>query len=185
MQRFRVARYLLSVGTDAVAVTDADPGGLLERLYVSHVPKTTRIAYLLTGDAEVARELSHEAYLRTSRRLSLLRNPDAFGTYMTRTAINLSKRYGQRRERERRYLDGEATRPSQGVFQPDIETRDELLTALRRLPHRQRTVLVLRFFADFSDAAIAEVLDSPTGTVRSLISRGLESLREQLGENRD
>ena len=51
------------------------PAGLLERLYVSHVPKTTRIAYLLTGDAEVARELSHEASARKSFSLPSFRFP--------------------------------------------------------------------------------------------------------------
>ena len=91
--------------TNAVSATETHHGGLLERLYLSNVPRTIRIAYLLIGDVEVAREVAHEAYLRTSGRLTLVRNSEAFGVYMTRTAINLCKRHRERRARERRYLE--------------------------------------------------------------------------------
>ncbi|HEV2754385.1 MAG TPA: sigma-70 family RNA polymerase sigma factor [Actinomycetota bacterium] len=169
------------MGTDA-AVAVTEEGGRLERLYVRHVPRVTRIAFLLVGDAEAARDLAHEAYLRTSRRLHTLRNPDAFGAYMTRTAINLSKRHRVRRERERRYVERASGELRTETVPPDVATQDELVRALRELPQRQRAALVLRFYADLPDADIAEALGSPVGTVRSLISRGLAALRKQLGD---
>ena len=159
-------------------------GSRLERLYVQHVPRVTRIAFLLIGDAETARDLAHEAYLRTSRRLHTLRNPDAFGAYMTRTAVNLAKRHRVRRERERRYVERATREVRDAVPAPDLGARDELMAALRELPQRQRAALVLRFYADLADADIAQALDSPVGTVRSLISRGLAGLRKQLGDER-
>jgi RNA polymerase sigma factor (sigma-70 family) len=55
--------------------------------------------------------------------------------------------------------------------------RDLLWQALRRLPVRNRTVLVLRYYADASDADIATTLGCRRGTVRSLASRGLATLR--------
>jgi RNA polymerase sigma factor (sigma-70 family) len=58
--------------------------------------------------------------------------------------------------------------------------RDQLWALLRTLPHRQRAALVLRYYEDLSDADVAEVLDCAVGTVRSLISRGLATLRSSM-----
>lgn len=158
--------------------------GLLERLYRQHVAKNVRIAYLLTGDLEVARELVHDAFVKTSGKLHTLRNPEAFGAYMTRAVINASKRHRERRALERHHLEREASAPHPHALQPDVATQDEVLTALRALPHRQRAALVLRYYSDLPEAEIADVLGSPLGTIKSLISRGLAGLREQMGEER-
>jgi RNA polymerase sigma factor (sigma-70 family) len=56
--------------------------------------------------------------------------------------------------------------------------RDHVQVLLARLPARQRAALVLRYFADLPDQEIADMLDCRVGTVRSLISRGLATLRE-------
>ena len=170
------------MGSDGLVVDVSNEPGLLERLYRAHVPRNVRIGYLLVGDVEVARELVHDAFLRTSFRLHTLRDSDAFGAYLTRSVINASKRHRERRERERRYVATEAAQPTSHAVQPDIAGRDELLRAMRELPHRQRAALVLRYYADLSEAEIAEVLGGAVGTVRSLISRGLATLRRRMGE---
>ena len=55
-----------------------------------------------------------------------------------------------------------------------------LWAASRRLPPRQRAVLVLRYYEDLSEAEIARVLDIPVGTVKTLARRGLARLRRSL-----
>jgi RNA polymerase sigma factor (sigma-70 family) len=66
-----------------------------------------------------------------------------------------------------------------------VEDRELLWTALGRLPERQRAALVLRFYEDLSEAQVAEILRCRPGTVKSLVSRGLERLRiEMRGEDR-
>ena len=55
--------------------------------------------------------------------------------------------------------------------------RDDIADRLDRLPRRQRTALVLRFYLDLDDAAIAVELDCALATVRSLCSRGITALR--------
>jgi len=174
--------YLHSVGSDAVVVEMSHEPGLLERLYRAHVARNVRVAYLLIGDLEAARDLVHDAFLRTAGRVHTLRNPDAFGAYMTRTVVNLSKRHRDRRALEQRFVEREAGQPPRQALQPDIASRHELLSALRALPHRQRAALVLRFYADLSEAQVAEVLACPVGTVKSSISRGLATLRQQMEE---
>ena len=55
------------------------------------------------------------------------------------------------------------------------------LTALRKLPRRQREVVVLRYLADFSEADVAVALGCSVGTVKSQASRGLSALRNHFG----
>ncbi|HEX2039468.1 MAG TPA: sigma-70 family RNA polymerase sigma factor [Acidimicrobiales bacterium] len=57
---------------------------------------------------------------------------------------------------------------------------DETWDVLRRLPYRQRAVLVLRYYEDLSEAEIADVLDCRPGTVKSAANRALARLREEL-----
>jgi len=60
------------------------------------------------------------------------------------------------------------------------EDWDLLRRALSRLPVRQRTVLVLRYYEDLSEAAIAELMGCRPGTVKSQASRALAALRPLL-----
>jgi RNA polymerase sigma factor (sigma-70 family) len=64
-----------------------------------------------------------------------------------------------------------------GGFDDAVVDHDRMWHALATLPPRQRTVLVLRFYEDLPDAEIARLLDAKEGTVRSLASRALQTLR--------
>ena len=111
--------------------------------------------------------------------------PDA---YARRVLVNLALDGARRRARcwqELATLDGEPpqVRVDQDSHHDAIETRavtNELLDALRLLPARQRVVLVLRYFGDFSEAQVAETLGCSVGTVKSTTSRGLSRMREVL-----
>jgi RNA polymerase sigma factor (sigma-70 family) len=65
------------------------------------------------------------------------------------------------------------------------DTNDELDEAMHetllRLPDRQRVAIVLRFYGDLTDNQTAEVMRCAPGTVRSLVSRGMTTLRSELG----
>jgi RNA polymerase sigma factor (sigma-70 family) len=65
-------------------------------------------------------------------------------------------------------------------MQPDVARRDALQRALDRLPYRQRAALVLRFYEDLSERQTAHALGCAVGTVKSLVSRGLRTLREEM-----
>jgi RNA polymerase sigma-70 factor (sigma-E family) len=162
-----------------VATVDREEG-LRSRLadaYVRSAPGGIRLAYLLTGDRAVAEDLVQEAFVRFVGRLRFLRDPDAFDPYLRRTIVNLSKNHFRRRAVERAYLEREGPRAEDVSTDPDVATYDTLRSALLRLPVRQRTALVLRYFEDLPDATIAELLGCRQATVRSLVARGLEALR--------
>ena len=63
---------------------------------------------------------------------------------------------------------------------PDLGARDEMWQALLRLPERQRTAIVLRYYEDLSEAQTADTMRCPQGTVKSLVSRGLDRLRQEM-----
>ncbi len=109
----------------------------------------------------LAEDLTHDAFVRAVGRLAHMRDPGAFGAYLRRAVVNEARMHFRRR----------------GVEVHDIETRDVLRQALLSLPIRQRMAVVLRFYEDLSDGQTAEIMRCRPGTVRSLVSRGLATLR--------
>ena len=165
--------------TGMVSAVDREAGlrSRLAEAYVRSAPGGVRLAYLLTGDRTVAEDLVQEAFVRFVGRLRFLRDPDAFEPYLRRTIANLSKNHFRRRAIERAYLEREGPRAEDVTTDPDVATYDSLRSALLGLPLRQRTAIVLRYFEDLPDATIAELLRCRPATVRSLVARGLETLR--------
>ena len=152
-------------------------GDRLGELYVRSAPAGIRLAYLLTGDQTMAEDLVQEAFLRFVGRLHHLRDPDAFDAYLRRTIVNLSKNAFRRRAVERAHLDLERADQVTGRLDPDVATYETMRSALLTLPARQRAAIVLRYYEDLPEAEIADLLRCRPATVRSLVARGLETLR--------
>jgi RNA polymerase sigma-70 factor (sigma-E family) len=159
-------------------------GGLAE-LYERHVPDAVRLAYLLTGDRETARDLGHEAFIRVVGRLGHLRRPEAFGAYLRAAVVNLSRNHFRGRSRERSFVERQQAPRAAPSAEEAVAERDALRTALLALPERQRAAIVLRFYLDLSERQTAELLRCRPGTVRSLVARGMQALRAGTGERDD
>jgi RNA polymerase sigma-70 factor (sigma-E family) len=157
----------------------AERSGLAE-LYVEHAPDGIRLAFLLTGDRALAEDLVQEAFARFVGRLGHLRNPDSFDAYLRRTVVNLSRSHFRRRKVERAHLERIAANAERAP-RPQSELDERIHEALLRLPDRQRAALVLRFYEDLSESQAAPILRCRPGTVRSLVSRGMKTLRSELG----
>ena len=165
---------------ERAAATDT---GKLGELYLRHADDAVRLAYLLTGDHALAEDLVQDAFVRLAGRLVHLRDPGAFEAYLRRTVVNLSHSHFRRRKVERVYLERERGAAWLGPQWPErpLEDREDLWRALGRLSRRQRAALVLRFYEDLSERQVAEILRCRPGTVKSLVSRGLETLRNEIG----
>jgi RNA polymerase sigma-70 factor (sigma-E family) len=163
--------------------------GKLGELYLRHADAAARLAYLLTRDHALAEDLAQEAFVRLAGRLVHLRDPDAFDAYLRKTIVNLSHSYFRRKRVERAYLErarGELGTRTPGGSDRSLEDSEALWRALAKLSGRQRAALVLRFYEDLSERQVAEILDCRPGTVKSLVSRGLETLRNEIrGEHRE
>jgi RNA polymerase sigma factor (sigma-70 family) len=143
-----------------------------EELYRRELPAMVRLAHLLTGSNIAADDLAHEAFLRVRDRWASLDNP---GGYLRVVTVNLCRnwaRSSQRRIAREQRVAAPAT--------PDERVDVELLELVDRLPFRQRAVLVARYWLDLPEAEIAELVGCRPGTVKSLASRGLDTLRRQL-----
>jgi RNA polymerase sigma-70 factor (sigma-E family) len=165
----------------------ASDTGRLGELYLRHASDAVRLAYLLTGDLGLAEDLVQDAFIRVAGRLVHLRDPSAFDAYLRRTVINLSRSTFRRRRVERAYVARERGAIGSETRWPEgsVEDRDALWRALGRLSDRQRVAIVLRFYEDLSERQVADILKCRPGTVKSLVSRGLETLRTQIeGEDR-
>jgi RNA polymerase sigma-70 factor (sigma-E family) len=149
----------------------------LEELYVRHAPNGIRLAYLMTGDRAIAEDLVQEAFARFVGRLHFLRDADAFDAYLRRTIVNLAKNTFRRRAVERAFLRREAGLRPPEDHGPDVPTYETMRAALLGLPARQRAAIVLRYYEDLSESAIADILRCAPATVRSLVRRGLQTLR--------
>lgn len=134
---------------------------------------------LYCGDGFVAEELAQEALVRCCRHWSKVRTMESREAWLHRVAINLAKSSFRRRGAEKRAKDRlpllEQTSPG-----PDPD-RVALREAIALLPHRQKTALIYRFYADLSVHETAELMDCPDGTVKTLTRKGLAALRLQPG----
>ncbi len=119
---------------------------------------------------DVTQDAFHKAYVRW-RRLS--KHEWAGGWVMT-TALNLAKR---NRQRPMVNSDGRAPAPAAG------EARLDLVAALRRLPHRQAQALVLTYIGDLPVAAVADLMGTSEGTVKSHLARGRAALRKLMEDH--
>lgn len=128
----------------------------------------------ITGDRQAAEDAAIEASYRAAVRWTRIRD---FATPWTiRVAANLAID-GSVRGRRRSRAGAPGPRATDPV---DPEIRVDLVDALRRLPVRQREVVVLRYLADLSERDTAALLGIAPGSVKSHASRGLAALRAQL-----
>jgi RNA polymerase sigma factor (sigma-70 family) len=150
--------------------------GRLEELYERHADEAVRLAFLITSDRELSRDLAQDAFVRVAGRFRHLQHPDAFDVYLRRTVVNLCMSHFRHLRVQREHLERE--RGGEPVAEPpELDTRDELRRALRRLPGRQRTAIVLRYYADLPEAEVAAAMRCSVSAARSLVSRGMETLR--------
>ena len=135
-----------------------------------------RTAYLYLGSEADALEALDEAVYQALRGLQRLREPEFFETWLTRILINQCHRELRRRKR----MAGEEAIPE--TAGPDAYDALPLKEAVRRLPEELRLVVILRFFAGYTQAETAAALEIPQGTVATRQRRALELLRLELGE---
>lgn len=133
-------------------------------------------AFLLTRDRHRAEELVQDTLVALYPKWHRVARADSAVAYVRRSMVN--RFLNQRRRHVPPVVDGEAVEWAvPGDFDDRVADRDRLRRALDRLPDRQRAALVLRYFHDLDDASAARALGCRAGTVRSLVSRALATLR--------
>jgi DNA-directed RNA polymerase specialized sigma24 family protein len=149
-----------------------DDDELFTPFYRGEYQPAVRLALALGVPKEAAEDLAQEAFVRVRARWAGVDNP---GGYLRTVLVNLCRDWHRRQGRERRHLLTVGDR----VPPVSLGAR-ELLDVLARLPYRWRAVLVLRYWADCTEAEIATALGCRPGTVKTLAARSLRRLRKEL-----
>ena len=139
-----------------------------EGLYRDEYGPMVRLARGLVDVQETAEEIVQDAFARVYERWSRLDHP---GGYLRTAVVNGARSELRKREVRRRI----GLRP---FVPPQPGDQDYLLDALDQLSPRQKTALVLKFYADMTEKEIAEAMGVRPGTVKSATSRGLAELRK-------
>ena len=148
-----------------------------------------RTAWLITGSAADAEEAAQDAFVKAQEALDRFREGAPFRpwllTIVSNEARNRLRASGRRQALALRAA--EERRPGDAVPSPeaallDSERREELLAALAELSDNDRRAIACRYFLELSEEETAAVLDCARGTVKSRLSRALERLRKELGE---
>ncbi|MEW1960159.1 sigma-70 family RNA polymerase sigma factor [Kineococcus sp. NPDC059986] len=146
-------------------------------LFEQHFGSIVRLARLLGADDP--EDIAQEAFVRLHRRH--LHEPAAALAYVRRTTANLTTSRLRHLKVVRR-TPGDASRDHASAEDAALaaERVDHLLTAVQRLPRRQRQALILRYWMDLPVAEVADALDVPLGTAKSDISRAQRALAARL-----
>jgi RNA polymerase sigma-70 factor (sigma-E family) len=141
-------------------------------------------AHLMTGSGLAAEELVQDTLVRLYPRWGKVTNADVPLAYVQRSLTN--NFISQRRRGSDREIATNVVPDQVGACstERDVVDRDEVSALLKTLGPRQRTVLVLRFYEGLNDVEIADYLGCRVGTVRSLASRGLATLRQRVAARR-
>ena len=163
------------------SVTAPAPAEAVTALYRAHALGLIRLAVVMLGDRPAAEDAVQEAFCGLYRRWHSLSDPGKALSYARSSVINNCRTVLRRR---RRQSGPPGDRPGESAEAMALigEEHRQVLTAIRRLPARQREVLVLRFYLDLDEGEIAASMRISRGTVKSTTSRALAALGRILGE---
>ena len=146
----------------------------LAALYTEQRPRLVRLAAVILGSTMTADDIVQDAFTKLHRQIATVREPAAWlHTVVVRACANEKRHLGVKRRTAPRLVD---------PIDLGDHRLDETLRVVRQLPARQRTAVVLRYYADHSEAQIAEAMGVSLGTVKSTLSRALDRLRELLAK---
>jgi RNA polymerase sigma-70 factor (sigma-E family) len=160
-----------------------DAAGAVTALYQAHARGLVRLACAILGSQASAEDVVQEAFCGLYLRWDRLSDTGHGLAYVRSSVLNGCRSVVRRRRAHDLDASHHPLEISAEAAAVAHEERRDVMRALRRLPARQRQVLVLRFYLDQSGAEIARVLGISQGTVRSNTSRALIALGRLLGES--
>lgn len=166
--------------TDFELMQNAAKGdmGAFGDLVIRHQQKAWNIAWRLLNDADEAEDVAQEAFIRILKAAPRYRPEAAFSTYLYRIVTRLCL---DRLEKKRPdYMDfppeSISSEPDPSETLGKKETADSVRGMLNKLPSRQRTAIILRYYENLSYREISEVMNISEKSVEHLLARGREAL---------
>ncbi len=157
----------------------------VEELFAQHRQPLTRLAVLLGADD--AEDVVSEAFYDLYRRWRKLRSPDAAAAYLRSVVVNRTRMRMRHLQVVRRHLQGRTADAPAVSSEAMALLRDDqraVVSALARLPDRQREALVLRYWMELRESEIADAMGISAGAVKTHVSRGMAALSRAMEERR-
>lgn len=148
----------------------------LEEFLDQHGSSLLSLAVSLAGSQAAGQDLLQESLIRVYPKWGQIAS-GAHLAYTRRTLVRQSVSLWRARRWREVAVEYPPERPTGGEWEEQVHAGSELRAALRALPAKQRTAVVLRYVHDFSVEEAAELMAVPAGTLKSLCSRGLAGLR--------
>jgi RNA polymerase sigma-70 factor (sigma-E family) len=155
-----------------------DAARAVTAIYTAHYRSLVRLALLLVRDVATAEEVVQDSFIAMHAAWRRLRDTEKALSYLRQSVVNRSRSV----LRHRVVVDKNAPKPApdmpsaeQGAI--SLLERAAVIAALRTLPPRQREALVLKYYADLSEAQIAGAMGISRGAVKSHTARGVAALR--------
>jgi RNA polymerase sigma-70 factor (sigma-E family) len=150
-------------------------------LYALHYRALVRLAALLVRDIPTAEEVVQDSFVAMHGGWQRLRDAEKALAYLRQAVVNRSRSVLRHRTVVDKNLQkAPPDMPSAEDGALTLLERSAVVTALRGLPDRQRQAIVLRYYADLSEAEIADAMRISRGAVKSHTSRGMTALRAAL-----
>jgi RNA polymerase sigma-70 factor (sigma-E family) len=158
-----------------------DASEVVTEIYTLHYNQLVRLAVMLVHDVQTAEEVVQDAFEAMHLAWRRLRDTEKALSYLRQAIVNKSRSV----LRHRKVVEMHAPKPA-----PDEQSaehaaltlieRSAVTSALRTLPERQREAIVLRYYGDFSEAAIAQAMGISRGAVKSHTARAMAALKSIL-----
>jgi RNA polymerase sigma-70 factor (sigma-E family) len=150
-------------------------------LYSQHYRALVRLAALLVRDTQTAEEVVQDSFVAMHEGWQRLRDTEKALAYLRQAVVNRSRSVLRHRTVVDKNLQkAPPDMPSAEHGALVLLERSAVVAALRDLPDRQREAIVLRYYADLSEAQIATAMGISRGAVKSHTSRGMAALRAAL-----
>lgn len=150
------------------------------QLYEGYKLKAFRTAFLITRDLHLAEDMTQEAFVRAYLQIGRCDPTRPFAPWFFRILINRCRTAVAGRGRHVALDEVPEAAAFDGGF-ATVEARAVIWREIQRLAPHYQDVLLLRYYQDFSEAAIAEALDLPAGTVKSRLAKARTLLEARLG----
>src|SRR5215471_6453265 len=161
-----VAGRPVHVGESLAGAVDRDAVHTAASLYIAHYRSLVGLATLLVRDIATAEEIVQDSFVAMHGNWRRLRDNSKALSYLRQRVVA-----------DRNMLQPPPDVPSAEQGAIVLLERSAVVAALHRLPPRQREALVLRYYAEFSEAQIASAMGISRGAVKTHTARGMSALR--------
>ena len=176
----------LSPETEWIQAVRNGDGSAFRKLYDLHVERVFRLCFRMTGEEELARDCTQEAFIQAYHKLDQFRGDSRFSTWIhsiaSRTCLNGIRKRKLHRARELELDEGLTVAADGGSRDPEVGLRDQLHAAIDGLPEIYRTVFVMHDMEGWKHEEIAGALDVAVGTSKARLHRARARLRESLSD---